>query len=150
MACGAQWVQVGSNGQSIGSTVSDAIVSSWLWSTATRSCPLGYFSSNIGLLQYWATSVAHMQLHCKHQIIYGFSLSIFCAWLRLRFLYVETNTGPRRPVPAVCRILCSNVLGLANNLSDPTVASSQYDILLCSELNFLLRYASEILVPGFG
>ena len=30
--------------QSIGSTVSDAIVRSWLWSTATRSCSLGYFS----------------------------------------------------------------------------------------------------------
>ena len=29
--------------KSIGSTVSDAIVSSWLWSTATRSSPLGYF-----------------------------------------------------------------------------------------------------------
>ena len=30
--------------QSIGSTVSDAIVSSWLWSTATSSSQLGYFS----------------------------------------------------------------------------------------------------------
>ena len=30
--------------QSIGSTVSDAIVCSWLWLTATRSSPLGYFS----------------------------------------------------------------------------------------------------------
>ena len=30
--------------QLIGSTVSDAIVRSWLWSTATRSSPLGYFS----------------------------------------------------------------------------------------------------------
>ena len=31
--------------QSIGSTVSDAIVSSWLWSTATRSSPFGNFST---------------------------------------------------------------------------------------------------------
>ena len=31
--------------QSIGSTVSDAIVRSWLWSTATRSSSLGYFSN---------------------------------------------------------------------------------------------------------
>ena len=31
--------------QSIGSTVSDAIVRSWLWSTATRSSQLGYFSN---------------------------------------------------------------------------------------------------------
>ena len=31
--------------QSIGSTVSDAIIHSWFWSTATRSCPLGYFNN---------------------------------------------------------------------------------------------------------
>ena len=31
--------------QSIGSTVSDAIVRSWLWLTATRSSPLGCFSA---------------------------------------------------------------------------------------------------------
>ena len=30
--------------QSIGSTVSDGIVRSWLWSTATGSSPLGYCS----------------------------------------------------------------------------------------------------------
>ena len=36
--------------QSIGSTVSDAIVRSWLWSTATRSSPLGYFSNYCKLL----------------------------------------------------------------------------------------------------
>ena len=58
---------------------------------------------------------------------------IFYGCLMLRFLDVETNTGPRRPVPDACRILCSNVRGLAGNLSDVTVASSQYDILLCSE-----------------
>ena len=54
---------------------------------------------------------------------------IFYACLRLRFLDVETNPGKWRPDPAVCRILCSNVLGLAGNLSDLTVASSQYDLL---------------------
>ena len=31
--------------QSVESTVSDAIVRSWLWSTVTGSSPLGYFSS---------------------------------------------------------------------------------------------------------
>ena len=46
---------------------------------------------------------------------------------------METNSGRRRPVLAVCRVYCSNVLGLVGNLSDLTVASSQYDILLCSE-----------------
>ena len=58
---------------------------------------------------------------------------IFYACLRLRFLDVETNPGTRRAVPAVCRILRSNVRGLAGNLGDQTVGSSQYDIMLCSE-----------------
>ena len=76
---------------------------------------------------------------------------IFYACLRLRFLEVETNPGPRRPVPAVCRILCSNVRGLAGNLSDLTVASSQYDILFCSEtLVSDMHHVSEVLVSGFG
>ena len=62
-----------------------------------------------------------------------------------------TNPGQRRRVPAVCRILCSNVGGLAGNLSNLAVASSQYDILLCSEtLVSDMRHVSEILVPGFG
>ena len=71
---------------------------------------------------------------------------IFYACLSLRFLDVETNPGQRRPVPAVCRILCSNVRGLPGNLSDPTVASFQYDILLCSKsLVSDMRHVSEIL-----
>ena len=72
----------------------------------------------------------------------------------LQFLDVETNPGPRRPVPAVCRILCSNLRGLAGNLSDLTMASSQYDILFCSEILVSdmphMRHVSELLVPGFG
>ena len=69
----------------------------------------------------------------------------------LLFLDVETNPGPRRPVPTVCRLLCSNVLGLTGNLSDLTVASSQDDILLCSEtLVSDMHHVSELLVPGFG
>ena len=35
----------GGRDQSIGSTVSDAIVRSWLWLTATRSTQLGCFST---------------------------------------------------------------------------------------------------------
>ena len=47
--------------------------------------------------------------------------------------------------------VCSNVRGLAGNLSDLTVASSQYDILLCSEtLVTDMRHVSEVLVPGIG
>ena len=76
---------------------------------------------------------------------------IFYACVRLRFLDVETNPGPRRPVPAVCRIHCSNVRGLAANVSDLTVASSQYDILFCSKtLVSDMRHVLELLVPGFG
>ena len=41
---------------------------------------------------------------------------------------METNPGPRCPVHDVWRILCSNVRGLTGNLSDLTVASSQYEI----------------------
>ena len=75
----------------------------------------------------------------------------FYSCLRLQFLDVETNPGPRRPVAASCRILCTNVLSLSGNLSDLAVASSQYDILLCSEtLVSDLRHVSELLVPGFG
>ena len=64
---------------------------------------------------------------------------------------MEINPGPRSNVPSVCRILCSNVQGLAGNLSDLTMASSQYDILLCSEtLVSDMCHVSELLVPGFG
>ena len=80
----------------------------------------------------------------------NFLYLVFNGCLRLRFLDVETNPGPRRPVPAVCRIICSNVRGLAGNLSDLTVASSQYDILLCSEtLVSDMRHVLEVLVPSF-
>ena len=76
---------------------------------------------------------------------------IFYGCMQLRFLDAATKPGPRRPVSAVCRILCSNVRGLKGNLSDLTVASSQYDILLCSEtLVSDMRHVSEVLVPGFG
>ena len=75
---------------------------------------------------------------------------IFYACLELRFPDVETNPGPRRPVPEACRILCSNVRCLSKNLSDVTVASSQCDLLLCSEtLVSDRRHMSELLVPGF-
>ena len=78
-------------------------------------------------------------------------LYIFYTCLSLRFLDSETNPGQRRPVPAVCRIHSSNVLGLAGNLSDLTVASSQYGILLCSDtLVSDMHHMSELLVPRFG
>ena len=77
-----------------------------------------------------------------------FLYHISYACLRLRFLDVKTNPGPPRPVPTVDRLLCSNVRGLAGNLSDLTVTSSRYDILFCSEtLVSDMRHVSELLVP---
>ena len=49
---------------------------------------------------------------------------IFYACLELQFPDVETNPGPRPPVPGASRILCSNVRGLSKNLSNVTVALS--------------------------
>ena len=46
---------------------------------------------------------------------------IFYACLRLRFLDVETNPGPRSPVPAICRILCSNVRGLTHEAHEAQI-----------------------------
>ena len=64
---------------------------------------------------------------------------------------METNPGRRRPVPADCRILCSNVRDLVRNLSDLTVASFYYDILLSSD-TFVsdMLHVLELLVLGFG
>ena len=48
----------------------------------------------------------------------------------------------------LCITICSNVLGLVRNLSDLSVASSQYYMRLCSEtLVSDSRHVSEILVP---
>ena len=84
-------------------------------------------------------------LYCKNQILYGFSITYFLCM-------PEASVSGRgdRPVPAVSRLLCSNVRGLAGNLSDLAVASSRHDILLCSEtLVSDIRHVSELLVPGF-
>ena len=63
---------------------------------------------------------------------------------------VETNPGPRPAQRRQCRILYSNVRGLHANLKDLSVASKQFDILLCSEtLVSDMRHVSEILIPGF-
>ena len=61
------------------------------------------------------------------------------------------QTLPRRPVPAVCRILYINARGLAGNHCDLTVPSYQYDILFFSvTLVSDMRHVSELLVSGYG
>ena len=80
-----------------------------------------------------------------------FFISFFYPCIRLKFLDVETNPGPRRPVPDVCRILGSNVRGMAGNLIDLPVFLSQCDLLLFSEtLVSDVWNVSELLAPGFG
>ena len=68
-----------------------------------------------------ATALTSTFVYCTVNIkqFMDFHNLIFYGCLRIR---PETNPGPRRPVPAVCRILCSNVLGQAGNPSDLTVA----------------------------
>ena len=82
-----------------------------------------------------AQHTSFCEWNCIHQnlIVYGIFICYVLPCHRLWFLDVETNPDPRRSVPAVCRLFCSNVRGLSGNLSDLTVASSRYDILLCSE-----------------
>ena len=79
--------------------------------------------SRIGkLIRYLA---AEHRSTAGNQDIYDYRSSTqFYSCLRLRFLVVETNPGPRRPAPASSRILCSKVRGLSRNLSDLAVASS--------------------------
>ena len=89
-------------------------------------------------------------LCCKHLIVYGIHISFFSV-PEASVSGCGDYPGTRRPVSTVCRLLCSNVRGLAGNLSDLTVESSQYDILLCSE-TFVSDscHVSELLLPGFG
>ena len=83
-----------------------------------------------------------------YSLVCGFYSSHFYAGLELRFPDVETNPGLRRPVPGACRILCSNVQILSKNLSDVTMASSQYDLLSCSEALVSDKFSSNIKSTG--
>ena len=60
--------------QSIGSTISDAIVRSWLWSTATRNSTLGYFSRLLQVVYNWPHILWWYILHWEapdHRRLYG-------------------------------------------------------------------------------
>ena len=59
---------------------------------------------------------------------------------------METNLAQKS-----CDFSMGNVLGLAINHSDLTMASSQYDILFCSEtLVSDMHHVLELLIPGFS
>ena len=81
----------------------------------------------------------------------------FCVCASLVWTRLKASVSGRgdKPWPASSCTCClqntlCNVPGLATNLSDLTVASSQYDILLCSgTLVSDMRHVSEVLVPSF-
>ena len=80
-------------------------------------------------------------------VVYGFSLSHF-SWLP-----VASDFGCGDGFGVLYLLSAEHFVmrGLAGNLSDLTVASSQYDILLSSEiLASDMRHVPEVLVPGFG
>ena len=107
-------------------------------------------SGNIAIVTALPLSIFVLTVF-KFSFVYGIYSSYFYACMELRFPDVETNPGPGRLVPGACRILRINVRGLSRNPSNLTVASSQFDILLCSEtLVWDRRHVSEFLVPGFG
>ena len=65
---------------------------------------------------------------------------------------VAENPGPatRHSRHRQCRVMYANIRGLHKNISDLIAASSQYDVLLCSEtLVSQMRHSSEVLIPGF-
>ena len=92
-----------------------------------------------------------MGAHCGQDLPMSILHLLFYACLPLRFLDVETNPGPGRSSRGNCRILYSNVRGLSRNLRDLAVASTSFDLLLCSETIVSgRRHSSELRIPGFG
>ena len=76
----------------------------------------------------------------------SFNCLIVYAYLWLRFPDMKTNTGPRPPVPGVCRILCCTVRSLSENIFDLTnsgFVSALYTVMLW---DFGIRYASRVVV----
>ena len=60
---------------------------------------------------------------------------------------IHPNPGPSGNY---CKVLYANIRGLKCNLSDLTVLSAKYDIILCSEtLVSNLRHSSELMIPNF-
>ena len=81
--------------------------------------------------------------------------AVFCFYMvylkLLLFPDVEVNPGPRASAPVRCRLLCCNIRGLYGNIQDLSLASSAYDVLLCSEtLVSGYRHPTEIRIPGFS
>ena len=92
-------------------------------------------------------------------VVFCLSFDIFYVFYDISYFYhlilflsgdIEINPGPRSIRHRQCRLMYANIRGLQANLNDLSVASKQFDILLCSEtLVSDMSHISEILVPGF-
>ena len=78
----------------------------------------------------------------------GMIYLICCSFLSHRSLDVKTNHGPRCPVPAVCRILWSNVRDLSGNIGDLTVHGFVSVWFTVTLWDFGLRYVSGVVGTG--
>ena len=82
--------------------------------------------------------------------IFYYSFYVFYFILKLLLLRagdVHPNPGPRSHF---LKALYMNIRGLKANLQDVAIASSQYDLVFCSEtLVSNYRHSSELLMPGF-
>ena len=96
--CRRKWVGCCSGGtahegdgcnESIGSTVSDEIVRSWLWSTSTRSSSLGYFSGLLQVVDNWPHILWQLILHWEapgHRRLYLYRKPTDW-WCRVEYVY---------------------------------------------------------------
>ena len=90
-----QKANFGGNGQSIGLTVSDAIVRSWLRLTATRSCPLRYFNSIKCLMGFHgipSQAYVCMWALADHDVNIPFRLSTY--WSATEYIYARSDHIP--------------------------------------------------------
>ena len=117
--------------QSIGSTVSDANVRSWLWLTATRSSPLGYFSR---LLQ--VVDNLHYILWCRFSTGRLLAIELFIFLTSAQSLVCQcpdaTTTACVCVCPYVTAIACVSVsLRHCNRLCVCILTSPQSPVCLC-------------------
>ena len=89
-------------------------------------------------------------LYCEHQIISGISITYVLCLPEALVSGFETHPGLQRPVPTVCRPICSNVLGLPGTLV--TWPWRSLRMAYCCALGLVsdMCHVSELLVPGFG
>ena len=105
----------------------------------------------------WCVNIVFIKfvfVRCVNIVFVKFAFKYNVAFMLLIIILlagdVELNPGPRHSRQRRCRIMYANIRGLHRNIRDLMVASSHYDIFLCSEkLVSQMRHSSEVLIPGF-